>query len=385
MLFCINSFSQQNNDSIKDVFQIKNSFHVGQVLNTYIYMDSFPKRSAAYFNEFFLGKQTIGSSYWQQHYNFPEVGVSLIAGNLGNKKQLGYTVGLVPSMIFSKKVLKKINLNFQIGFGFTWFNAPFDSVTNKFNLLIGSHITNMSIGKININHQLSNNLFLDYGFSFIHCSNGHYQIPNIGLNAPNFNMGLKYLFKDKKTICKHKTQSEKQIYKLRYVLRSGWGIHEFAETTEPIGTPKYQIYTGLFYFAKRISKINVLQLGFSAKYYTGYHKYIADSSFYDKNKKLKATVGTLFIGHEFLFPHWGFIINGGLDLYNPFYKKYYELRNRKHNFAWLSETYTSTRLGIHYYIKSTQYNLKNNAYFGLYINANSAKADFVELACGFVF
>ena len=173
--------------------------------------------------------------------------------------------------------------------------------------------------------------------------------------------------------------------KLFYTIRFGTGIHEFAETTAPVGTPKYVIYTTLLSASKRITPKSVVQLGVSVKYYTDYYAYIKNNAFYADNYHLKSVIGTLFIGHEFLFRKMGFVINGGFDFYKPFYKKYYALRNREHDFAWLSETFTSPRLGVHYYFKPVTYTVNKNAFVGIYINANSAKADFAELAFGWVF
>jgi hypothetical protein len=88
---------------------------------------------------------------------------------------------------------------------------------------------------------ISSKLTLKTGVSVIHCSNGHVQIPNLGINVPTVFFGIAYRPNpfpakfEKKEIAVPES-------KIHFNVRLGIGVHELARTTEPVGTAKYAIY-----------------------------------------------------------------------------------------------------------------------------------------------
>jgi len=356
--------------------------HSGMIVKNWL-SPTFPKRNPSFLTEFRWAKQSNGAKAWHKDFNYPETAISIFTGYLGNNQQFGTTLGIVPNISFNTLNTKKWHAHFTLGIGLSYFNRPFDSISNPYNILIGSHITNMSFARLWFGRSINQNLDFRFGATTIHASNGHYQIPNVGMNIPNFSFA--FIYKPKQY---NNTDSKiDSIYnrKWHFNLRFGYGVHEFAETTEPVGTPKYNIYILSPYFTKRLGRINNFGMGINIKYYTDFYKYLTENNLFNDNSHLKASVVSFFLSDELLMNRFSFLMQGALDLYNPFYIKYDDFKNRPKDWRRFVETWTSTRMGLQYYLFDTMQNTKSNIYFGLFVNANFGEADFVELSSGIVF
>ena len=81
------SFAQRDSISYaKNSFFIGPTENIGSIVKNY---PSFPKLSTAFINEINLGWQTNGNREWHHLYNFPQYGVSVIYGILGNDSVIG--------------------------------------------------------------------------------------------------------------------------------------------------------------------------------------------------------------------------------------------------------------------------------------------------------
>ena len=241
----------------------------------------------------------------------------------------------------------------------------------------------MSFARLWFGRSISQNLDFRFGATTIHASNGHYQIPNVGMNIPNFSFALIY-----KPEQYGNTDSKiDSIYnrKWHFNLRFGYGVHEFAETTETVGTPKYNIYVISPYFTICLGRINNFEMGLNLKYFSDFYKYLTENNLLNDNSHLKASVLSFFLSDELLMNRFSFLMQVALDLYNPFYIKYDDINQRPKNWQKFVETWTSTRMGLQYYLFDTMQNKKSNIYFGLFVNANFGEADFIELSSGITF
>ncbi len=365
-----------------------NKIHSGKIINNYLSYENYPKRKVAFLNEFYFGIKTRGSKNWHKQYKFPEIGASFFVGNLGNPEELGYTFGFVPNMNVEILRKKKLTLRGSIGIGIAYFNKPYDSISNQHNILIGSHFTNLSVFSLSLDKKISKKILFTTSISMIHASNGHFQIPNAGMNLPTASFGLKYFMvndfeKVKTTI--DESQKSKNIVKLNF--QFGAGIHEFANTLAPIGTPKWTIYSGSLFVTYRKNNIHNYFAGVSTKYYTGFHDFITKNNYYNDNIQLKSTISTIFVGHEFLFGHFGLVSQMGYNFYNPFVVRRFKDNNHvdKIVFRKAIEIYTSFDLGLKYYFHETNYWTKSNFFVGATIKTYFFKADFIELSFGFTF
>ena len=362
---------------------VQDKIHTGYIINNFLNYDSFPKLSPALINEFNIGHKTFGEKKWHQFYNYPEISLSFFYGNLGNKQQFGQIIGLVPKISFDVKKFDNSSLKMTFGWGFSYFNKPFDSISNPHNILVGSNLNHFPTISLFYQKYLGNNFYLNLAGAYVHSSNGHYQIPNGGLNLATFSVGLKKYFTNVNSEIEQKKPEKRK--KGDIYLNFGYGIHEFAGSLHPIGSDKYDVFTATLLFGKHYNYCGKYFIGFSAKYYKAFNNIIITDNIYDKNININSSILTFILGNEFQFGNFSIFVHGGLNIFTPFihyhvYKKgiyYYNIDN-------ILELFISTKLGMRYYFFNPQTS-KFNIYTSLAIKANFGNADFSEISVGFVF
>lgn len=355
--------------------------HNGMIVKNWL-TDDFPKRWPTAIVELNYSKQTCGSQNWHRYYGFPQVGISFFTGYLGNQKQFGSPFGLVPTIDFGPLKKGKWDWKLTLGMGLVYFTAPYDSISNPHNILIGSAITNLSFARFWVTREMNENLSFRWGFSTMHASNAHYQVPNVGMNIPVISWGISYQAGESKLLEIEKRPLENKRW--YFNARFGYGLHEFAETLGPVGTPTYPIYVFSPYMSKRMGNLGQINIGGSVKYY---------ESFYQQNKllnllpfeKKQYMVGSVMLGWEFLLNRFSFLTQGLLDLHNPFVIAYDDYTYKTWNYRRFLETWTSSRLGLQYYFFDTEMRKGPNIFIGLFVDANFGEADFVETSIGFRF
>lgn len=370
------SFSQKTSIFIED------KVYTGYVIQNFLNYDSFPKLSPAFINEFKVGHKTLGKKSWHQYYNYPEVGVSFLYGGLGNKRQFGNTFAIVPNISFNIKTYDKSSLKMSFGWGISHFNKPYDSIDNPHNILIGSKLTHSAYIVLQYQKYLGRNFYFDLAGAYLHSSNGHYQVPNGGMNLATLSVGVKKYFSPNNKFIEQ-NRPEKRA-KSDIYLNLGYGIHEFAGTMRPVGTPKYDVYTLTLLYGKNYSYIGKYFIGFSGKYYKAFKYYIKKDSLYDKNIDLNSTIITFILGNEFQFGNFSIFVHGGLNIYTPFVRNFVYSDIYKYNINNILELFISTKLGMRYYLLNPQTS-NFNIYTSWAIKANFGNADFTELSLGFVF
>ncbi len=355
--------------------------HNGMIVKNWL-TDDFPKRLPTAIVELNYSNQTFGKQNWHRYYGYPQVGISIFTGYLGNQKQFGTPFGLVPTIDFGPLKNGKWDWKLTLGMGFVYFTQPFDSITNPHNILIGSAITNLSFARFWVSREISKNLSFRWGFSTMHASNAHYQVPNVGMNIPVISWGISY----QPNITDFEETEKLPFANKRWYVnaRFGYGLHEFAETLGPIGTPKYPVYIFSPYMSKRMGHLGQINIGGSIKYY---------ESFFQQNKVLQLLpvekkqymVGSLMLGWEFMLNRFSLLTQGLLDVHNPFVIAYDDYMNHRWNYRRFLETWTSSRLGLQYYFWDTEMRKGPNIFIGLFVDANFGEADFVETSVGFRF
>jgi hypothetical protein len=378
LLFSGKAFSQSDS-TVKNSFFIEPIVHVGKIVKNYPH---FPERGTSIFSEVNFAFQTNRGKTWHRIYNFPQFGFSFGNGILGNDSVLGRNYFIMPNISFNiPGNFKRWSIEAKIGSGFAYFDKFYNAQNDSNNFLIGSRVTAAEGFSLDLRVQLSSHLTLKTGFSTFHFSNGHYQLPNVGINTVDYNIGLKYFPRSQPVLTKRKKDPSEK-YPLKFNVRVGAGVHEFGSEIGPAGGAKYPIYQEALYVSKRFGNISNVHAGVSTRYYTNYYKYIVDSSLYNKNIKLKSSAITVFLGHEFMCGRLSLLTQGGINVFNPFY--IYYSAHRRNNIFKFFETYISSRLGFQYYLLDLASH-RNNLYIGLSINANFGQADFDEISLGYTF
>jgi hypothetical protein len=359
----------------------ENEFYIGKIIKNY---PVFPETDLTFFDGFEISKQTTGNKAWHKEYGYPRVGVSFIYGELGNKNVLGENFSIAPDISFISKNSSKWHSETKIGIGLSYFNRKYNRISNPGNLIIGSSVTNITYLSFGVLYNVSENFSIKAGASAFHFSDGHYQLPNIGLNILLFNIGIKY-YPFPKSEIKNNNPTPVYEHKLRINLQAGSGLHEFGFATKPIGGPKYPVYLATIYLSEQYSIKGIIQSGLFINYYTGFHDYIINQELFDsKNPQLKSFVLGLFIGHEYIFGRIGAVAQSSFNFYSPFLKKYYRSIN-DYDFNTKMKIYNSNKIGFKYYILRPVNNANKYLYLGIFIKANSGQADVVEYSVGFTF
>lgn len=376
----------QNSDTIglqknKKNWVFENNFYFGKIVKNY---PVFPALDWAYLNECNIAIQTNGEKYWHKHYFYPQIGVGVLFGSTGNPEVIGTTFSLYPTFTIATKPASKSTVLFRMGLGTAYFSKTFHPIHNSENLLIGSSVTGSAMASINYKITINPKNAIFFGLATYHFSNGHYQIPNVGINIIALNAGWHYISKVQKQVEKSKLKMIDR--KLSYHIQGGFGVHEFAGTVSATGGAKYPVYCGGIFVSKRVSAVNSVQLGLFGNYHTGFYDYITSHDFYSTHQRRHAFTGVFFLGHEFIMGKFAFVTQGGLYWYNPFKKAFLEQQLRKKltvkNYLDLVNT---NKLGFKYYFKKFEMGRIQGLYSGIYIKANFGQADFVEYSCGFVF
>ncbi len=375
-------YAQTGDPVVKNSFFVEPVFQTGKILDIY---PDFPDRGASFFGGVNVGWQTRGKHWWENYYKFPKTGVMLLYGYLGNSSVLGSNVSVVPNISFEPFRNGNFSFNIVFGMGFSYFNKPYDRISNPENIIIGSHITNITMLLVNGSYEVSKKIELTLGFGAQHYSDGHIQIPNVGANIPVVNFGLKYYLNeipDKFYIPDSLIRFDRR---LKFIFRLGMGLHEFASPTIPVGGPKYPVYVASAYLSKRVSIITNLVFGLQANYYVSYYDFITSNNFYSDNQRQKSIRLMVFGGVEMLMGRFGFLLHLGLNVYNPFYNDLQQLNENTSGFKNFTKKYLSSKLGAQYYILNQVNTIKLKPFIGLYLNGNAGQADFVEVSvgCGF--
>jgi hypothetical protein len=379
--FAIQSlFAQNEENSTPKNWVLGMNYHQGYIVENY---PGVPKSKLPFYLEFRVSKPTDGTKLWHQLYKFPQVGFSAFYCELGNSKELGQSLALAPNMTFNLKNTENFQKGLTLGAGMAFFNKPYDTLENPNNIYIGSKATAMVFADLYWQWRLLNSSSIRAGLFVSHCSNGHVQIPNVGINLLAVHAGIVFHGKDHYRKPEYKNL-ELPVNRLRYNFRFGIGAHQYAETTKPVNTKDYAIYLAEFYLSKRFGKIHNVHTGIESKFYNSYYVHMERERKDIPNKTKKAVVLTWFLADEFVLNRLSLVVQGGINLYNPYYPNYYEYVP-ENSFSKFVETLISTKLGFQYYIFKPKSNKGPNLFIGVYIKANFGQADFVCSQIGFSF
>ena len=359
---------------------IQLNYSYGSVNNT----KDIPNQSSAHYIQLSVLNAT-GSqdSSFFNLYKKPHVGFTALYGYLGESDVLGSVFSVYPTWEYTYFTDKSLGLNLKFGTGFAYFTRSYDKVTNPDFMVIGRKLTNITDISPSVWFKFSPNFYAYTGVSFLHFSNGHTSIPNIGLNDMTVRVGVTYKPGTLVglSVPKRKTIVADTIW--RKTIAVGLGRHKFAKTTFPVDGPSYNIYKLSGYISKQIKTIHELQFGLSVAFYNSYYSCIKFEEYYKHFKPILSTQTTFHIGHEFLLNRFGFVTQLGLKIFDPFYRSYF-LDKNEYTFERVSKSLMSTKVGFKYYPIKNSFAGKKLA-MGMFIKTNYVIADYVEYSISYTF
>ena len=136
-------------------------------------------------------KQLTGKKLWQQLFNYPEYGGGIYLADFHNPEEIGLPFAFYGYFSAPFHRWQKFTVNYELSLGFA-LNWKSYSPANHFNISIGANQTAYIDIGIKTEYQISDRLYVDFGFSASHFSNGRLKEPNFGLNTIAPKISLKY-------------------------------------------------------------------------------------------------------------------------------------------------------------------------------------------------
>ncbi len=363
--------SQEKSNSAKKTIFLIPELYAGRIVPNYM---SYPSANLRWGIGATLYQQSNENNSVNRYYNNPLFGVNVSIHNLGNNSLFGNEFNVLPVVGFP---LKKGMI--QLGLGLSYFTKTFRD--NPLNKAVGSNITWSFQGFYYRDFSLTSGKSLRAGIGYLHGSNGHTQLPNFGINSAVISLGI---YKKPAIANQRKNgDSAKPAPKVFISASSGIGFHEFGGTSGPVGGSKKAVYTSSIAVGLVLNNHFSWYAGFGLRHYEHFADSIA------ANPELQALDMSpqsfyFMMGAEFLIHHVGLSIEGGINIYRPFYehfsKRFEPQGTLKHH---LTKVFLS-RLGLRLYLFNTSDLPKHNFYLAPYLNANLGKADFSEISLGYV-
>ncbi|HQQ94325.1 MAG TPA: acyloxyacyl hydrolase [Bacteroidia bacterium] len=138
-----------------------------------------------------VAKPTLGNKLWQVENNLPYLGLTFLYMDFKNSKELGHAYSIAPYIEIPLRQEEKISrLYLRLCWGLTFLDKPFDVQSNHKNVAIGSGPNAFVQFKWFWQIPLGKQLRFEPGFTFMHCSNGRMENPNLGLNMMGLSAAL---------------------------------------------------------------------------------------------------------------------------------------------------------------------------------------------------
>lgn len=317
-----------------------------------------------------------------KRYGSPQVGLSFLVGYLGKRDVYGSVIGVYPTWSYHFKEENSLSFDVTLGSGLAFFSRPFNKIDNPDNLLIGSHVTNITDISTHLVFRFHPNVFIRTGIGLVHASNAHTAIPNIGLDDITVRLGMVYKPGVLTGLEMPKRKSVAPDTLWRKNIRVLYGRHELAFTQHPVDGPSYTIFGLAGYVSKQLSPINEFQFGLSYVYYNSYHTLISFDEMYSHFKFIRSSVISLHVAHEFLIHHFGFVTDFGLKIYDPIYRNFF-LAHDESITGWFKH-YVGGRVGFEFYPYNTAFSAEKLS-LGAYLKTNLFQADYLEFNITYTF
>ena len=368
----------------KDRLLIQTTFMTGKSVANY---HTFPATSLRLLCSIDIGLKAMKTTKsYTSFYNHPLYGISLSVAKPGNDSVLGREISISPFFEYNPFHNGDKGVYFRIGIGFSYFTRFYHEVSNPSNEAIGSSFTWAFHGIISRQIIAFSQTSLNLNLAYFHASNGHTQLPNFGLNAAMVGFSFRFLSGQDvqyKTSAGDISPGPKRSYFIFF--RQGSGMNELGGTTGPVGGKKGFIYSAAVAGGIIFNRHIKVRTGFTYRYYSLVSSYNSETNpwTYTSSSAWFASNIFFFAGCEFLIGHFGLDIEGGINLYKPFYPYFFKTFENGSDLSYNLKKVFPTRMGLNYYVINTENNPVNNLSIGAHINANFGEADFSEISIAY--
>ncbi|MFO7668235.1 MAG: acyloxyacyl hydrolase [Bacteroidales bacterium] len=144
-----------------------------------------------------VGFQTLGGEMWQQYSRYPKYGLGIhYADEVKDRSDTTMGNPFSAFMFYNIPMARfgRFTLNTNLSVGLSYMGVVYDSLTNPYNDIVGSHINLYFDVNLNMGVKLSERFDLNLGYGMTHYSNGRIHLPQKGLNNWGWQAGLTYIF-----------------------------------------------------------------------------------------------------------------------------------------------------------------------------------------------
>ncbi len=254
-------------------------------------------------------KNTNGKKYWEAHYGYPDLGISVSYQNYRNP-QLGHSLSLIPYISFYPLRGEKSSLKWNMGTGLAYHTNPHHQQDNNLNIALGSALSSaLYVGfqyQLKITPSLTGGLF----FHVDHYSNGGFKKPNSGINLVQGGVSLSHKLQ-KSTADRQRWEKQLLTDKRLYV--SVLPNISFKELGRGGGRahPSYNFSINL---NKPVTRTSIINIGLDGAYDIAMKRWIAEEDL-EEDQDFKSAALTL--GHELMVDRFSFLTQLGYHVYRP--------------------------------------------------------------------
>lgn len=268
-----------------------------------------------------ITKQTNGNKAWEQEYNYPQIGYSLVYYVFDREKPVGNALAAYIHAGKNFYKTKRTNLQWRLGYGLGYVEKRFDIENNYQNLLISQRISFTINGQLNFNVRLSPRWSLNAGLGLFHISNGSLKKPNFGINLPSVHAGIGF------NIVKGNEEYRRDSAKI-FTRKTYFHVSPFVGLKEvyPVNGPKYFLGGINAVIERRMNRKSGLQAGLDFSYD---HSKKSEIIFFNKeveNNFINRSQVAILAGHELYLDRLSLVTQAGIYLYDPTHlsKSYYQ-------------------------------------------------------------
>lgn len=318
-----------------------------------------PKSATAFSIEF--TKQTDGTKYWHELHGNPRIGCQFFSQRFGNDAILGRLHTLVPYIDFPLLRKPFASVYIKLSYGLAFLDTPYNRLSNQQNTAIGSYINNLTSMSLLGEIPLSSKLNLRIGGTLTHTSNAKLHVPNLGLNAAKLRLGLSYEVQPPKS-AEAFDYSNYPVYKKPVVnFRFAMAFQEAKVADGPL----YPVYiSSVFASYMYVRKAKVL-LGWEGSWERSNQEFNINQEIPDGIAQpwLRQSA---YLGNEFMLGRLGLMTQVFFYLDKP--------SRESEGFGF--------KLGPNVYLFKPHEQKRGNLFFGIYLKAHKAVADYAELTLG---
>lgn len=229
---------------------------------------------------------------WNRLGYYPRVGISFSYVDYSNSLVLGNSYSLCAFFEPFLTVDRKFNQSFRLGFGASYLDKPYHSVSNPENMFFSSPISLFIQLNTAINYSVSEYIDLSLSANFSHISNGSIKKPNRGINFPTLAMGLNYKLNKTEFVKRNRLLSKEEIHgKL-------WRVYTGISTSfkSDYHGNEFQVHGLEIMVGRIVSRVSALNIGVDISH----DRSLITPVFYSEDIQYRPTFVSAILTHELL-------------------------------------------------------------------------------------